>query len=90
MAADHDHDGHRIDLAQPLERLESVDPRHLHVEKDEMRAEALILRDTVGRVVRRAHLVALELEELSERLANPRLVVDDQNFSGHQGTVAVL
>jgi hypothetical protein len=85
MPADHDDDRGRVDFAQPFQSFEAVDPGHLHVEENQMWPEALVLGDAVGRVVRRANLVALELEQLSERLADSCLVIDDQDFSRHWG-----
>ena len=42
-----------------------------------------VLGDAVDRVADRAHLVALELEQLAERGADALLVVDDEDPSAH-------
>ena len=83
MSADHDDDGSGVDLFDLLERLDSVDARHLHIEKHEMRVEPLVLEDAVDGVRHRTHFVTLELEELSECAANALFVIDDEDAPGH-------
>src|ERR687898_2615347 len=84
MPADHDDDGVRVCLLQPLQCLQPIDTRHLHVHKNEVWTKSVVLGDRVDRVARRLHLVPLVLEELAERLTNALLVVDDEDASAHR------
>ena len=83
VTTDHHHDGAGVLLLQLAQRLEPVDARHLHVHEDEVRPEPRVLGEPVDRVRDGAHLVALELEKLAERGANPLLVVDDEDAAAH-------
>jgi hypothetical protein len=56
--------------AQPSQRLDAVDAGHLHVEKDQMRAEAVVLAQPIESARHGLHRVAFVLEQLPERLAN--------------------
>ena len=66
-----------------LKRLEPVEPRHLHVEEDEVRAELRVDADRLSAGRGDANVQVLVLEDLLERLANARLVVDDENPVTH-------
>ena len=65
--------------AQPLEHLEAVHARHLDVEQHEIGRLALGQRQPLLAGRRAEELVALVLEGHPQRVANGRLVVDDQN-----------
>ena len=85
VAADH-HDDRARDRCSRM-RLSASSPsmpRHLHVHEDEIRVPLLVLGDRVDRVRDRAHLVAVVLEQLAERGANPLLVVDDEDLRAHR------
>src|SRR5665213_716539 len=87
VTADHHDDRRRIDDANALERLESIDAAHLHIHEDEIRMPLLILGDRVDCVLHRVHLVAVVLEELAERGADPLLVVCNQDLRAHRTTL---
>ena len=90
VTTDHHDDRGGILLAQLPERLEPVDPRHLHIHEDEMRLEARVLGEAVDGVRHGPHLVALELEQLAERGPNALLVVDDEDAAAHGATAPVV
>ena len=77
------HDGRRIELAQLLERLHPIHARHLHIEKNQMRAPLLVFGNPVGGVCEGVDLVPLVLEELSQCRADSLLIVDDENPATH-------
>jgi hypothetical protein len=85
VAGDHDDRGARVELAQAPEGVEAVHPGHLDVEEDEVRAEAVVLRDAFGGARGGADLVAFVLEELAECGADAGFVVDDEDASGGGG-----
>ena len=62
---------------------EAVDPRHLHVHEDEVGLESRVLGQAIDRIGDGAHLVSLELEQLTERRADALLVVDDEDAAAH-------
>ena len=87
MPGDHDDERGGIALADLLQRLEPVHPRHLHVEKDEVR---LPLADRIERLVgarRGAHFVSLELEKLAERGPHALFIIHHQNAAAHGVTL---
>ncbi len=84
VAADHHHRGGGISLPQALEHLEPVEPRHLHVEEDQLRTEAVVLRDAFGAAARGLHLEALIFEQLAEGLTDSRFVVNDEDATAHE------
>ena len=90
MPADHDDDGIRVLLAQTPQRLQAVDPRHLHIQEDEVRMKLRVRRESIHRIGGGLHLVALEFEELPERGADPLFVVDDEDLSRHGPVPVVL
>src|SRR5450759_3237318 len=83
VAADHHYDGTRVVRPDRLQGLDSVDPRHLHVEKDEMRMPTLVFLESVHRRRDSANLIALELEQLAEGTAHTGFIVDDQDATVH-------
>jgi hypothetical protein len=85
VAADHHDDGGGVELAQAFQRLDAVDPRHLHIHEDQVRLPLPVLRDAVGGAADAAHLVTLVLEQLAERRADSLLVIDDEDASAHCG-----
>ena len=87
VTADHHDDGGAVELANALERLESIDAAHLHIHEDEIRMPLLVLGDGVHGVRDGAHLVAVVLEQLAECGANPLLVVGDEDLRAHRTTL---
>jgi len=83
VPADHQHERVPVERAQPLERLEAVDPAHLHVEEDDVRMPRLVRLDRVDTVRHRSHFVPLVLEQLAEHGADPLLVVGDEDATAH-------
>ena len=61
-----------IEVAEPGERLEAVEPGHLHVEEDEMGPELGVERDRLAAGGGDPHLQVLVLEHLLQRLADAR------------------
>ena len=84
VPADHHHDGRRVERAQLAQCLEPVHPGHLHVEKSELRAELLVGCERRRARRLRAHLIALVFEELRQRVADPLLVVNDEDAPTHR------
>src|SRR5690349_1555620 len=90
MTADHYDNRRRVFLLDPLQRLDAIDARHLHIEEHEIRPPLLVFTDAVDCIGHRVHLVALELEELTERRPDTLFVVDDENSSAHQSRSPVV
>jgi hypothetical protein len=63
--------------------LQPVETRHLHIEEHEVGNELRIRADRLVAGTHRAHLDALELEELAHGFPHARLVVHDQHSSRH-------
>jgi hypothetical protein len=85
VAADHHDHGRRVGGAQPSQRLDAIDAGHLDVEKDQMRAEAVVLAQPIESVRHGVNRVAFVLEQLPERLANAGFVIDDENATRFHG-----
>jgi len=83
VAGDHDDLGSRVEVAQPGQRLEPVEPGHLDVEEDEVWAELRVERDRLAAGGRYSDLEVLVLEHLLERLADAGFVVNDENPMTH-------
>jgi len=62
-----------------LGRLTVVEPRHHHIEQDEVRQELADLFERLDAVPRRRHLVALRLEPHLQDVDIVRDIVDDQD-----------
>ena len=78
----HDH-GLRVELPQSRQSLEPVHALHLDVEEDQQRAHLGIHLERLGPGGRRVDLEPFELEDLLQGLADPFLIVDDQNAAAH-------
>ncbi len=68
--------------------LEAVEPRHHHVEHDQMGTEGLETLERLGSVGRGRHLEALVAKRHRQQLRDARLVVDDQDALGAVGLFA--
>jgi hypothetical protein len=79
----HDHLRVGTDLAQPRERREAVEARHLHVEEDEIERLGLEGAQGARPVVHRGDVVAGLLEPFLEHPAEAVFVVGDENARGH-------
>ena len=80
-----DHDDLRagVEIAKPGQRLQAVEPGHLHVEKDEVGTELGVDRDRLAAGRRHADLQLLVLQHLLQRLPDAGFVVDDQDPMTH-------
>ena len=83
VAGDHDDLRTLVELAQPAQRLEAVQARHLHVEEDEVRTELGVHRDRLPAGARHLDFEVFVFEDLFQGLADTRFVVDDQNPMAH-------
>jgi hypothetical protein len=80
-----DHDRQRLrDAPDSLKRLQSIHPRHLHVEEDQIGRLLLDERDPLGAARRLEHVIAFVLEDHPHRPADLHLVVNDQNARLHR------
>jgi len=79
------HDRWRVRVdGQPPSNLEPVEIRKLHIDKHEVRVELLHGPERGGSVAGLAdHLKALRLQKCSGEGAETRVVVNDENRSGH-------
>jgi hypothetical protein len=84
VPADHDHERGGVEGAQALERLQSVDAAHLHVEEHDVRAPGFVRLERFRAARDRVHLVPLVFEQLAERGAHALLVVGDQQTLCHE------
>ena len=82
VAADHDDHDVWILGTQPVQNVETVHGRHLDVEEDEVGGLFGIGRQRGRPVLGVPHLIPLVLQHLAERLADPGLVVDDEDARG--------
>ena len=80
-----DHDDLRagVEVPEPRQGLEAVEPGHLHVEKDEMGAELGVEGDRLAAGRGHADLQALVLQHLLQRLADAGFVIDDEDPMTH-------
>ena len=64
--------------AEACQHVQAVHAGHLHVQEDHIRVKGLCSEKGIGPVLGRANVMALVLEDLSERLPDPLLVIDYQ------------
>ena len=83
MTGDHQNGRVRVLGADRLQRLQSVHPRHLDVEKDGVRSVTADRLDPVRTRGGLQTLVLFVLEDHPQRLADVLLVVDDQDLVFH-------
>jgi hypothetical protein len=81
---DHQDRRGRLALHDPIEHFEAIHAGHLDVEKDRVHRVRVELRERGLTVRRRRDGVPLVLENHPQRVADVRLVVDDQNALGHR------
>jgi hypothetical protein len=81
MAGKHDHREAQLLRIRPLaQQRDAVGVRHPDVEQHEVRLLARTRSARLGRVGGHLHLVTLVAEDLPQRLADVRLVVDDEDL----------
>ena len=90
VAGDH-HDGRDLDeMPQLLQHFEAVHARHLDVEEHEVGRFALDQLDAFLARRRQHHVVAVVLERHLQRVADRRLVIDDQDAWFHRDSVRTV
>ncbi len=81
-----EHEQGRVDVHQPLDHRETVEPRHLDVEEDEIGLVGLDLPDGLAAVGGgRDHVdVFMGLQPQLQPLRRQRFVIDQYGPDGHQ------
>ena len=83
VARDHHHLRLGIEVPEPAERLQPIEARHLHVEKDQVGPELGVHGDRLAARGGHPHHQILVLQHLLQGLPDPRLVIDDQDPMAH-------
>ena len=71
VSGDHHHLRLGVQVSEPGQRLQTVEPRHLHVEEDQMRPVLGIERDRLATRGGHPHDEILVLEDLLQGLPDP-------------------
>jgi hypothetical protein len=75
----HDEHDRRVRGARFLHEPDAVEPRHLEIREDDVGVELVELAERLEAVRRRLGDVAFLVQDLGERSARVRLVIDDEN-----------
>jgi hypothetical protein len=84
VARDHHDLRTGVQIPKARQRLQPIQPRHLHVEKDQVRPELGIEADRLATRRRHPDFEVLVLQDLLQRLANALLVVHNEHAMAHE------